>query len=59
MGKDGALVAPIPHTTDVEQFALAIDKVLCSRESLPRPQRHTYIRCGHLTTLSLERRHEP
>ena len=28
MGKDGALVAPIPHTTDVEQFALAIDKAL-------------------------------
>ena len=28
MGKDGALLAPIPHTTDVDQFALAIDKAL-------------------------------
>jgi protein SCO1/2 len=28
MGKDGALLAPIPHTTDVAQLALAIDKAL-------------------------------
>ena len=29
MGKDGALLAPIPHTTDVDQFALKrIDKAL-------------------------------
>jgi protein SCO1 len=28
MGKDGALVAPIAHTNDVDQLALAIDKAL-------------------------------
>jgi protein SCO1/2 len=28
MGKDGTLLAPIPHTTDVAQLALAIDKAL-------------------------------
>lgn len=28
MGKDGELLAPIPHTTDVAQLALAIDKAL-------------------------------
>ena len=28
MGKDGALLAPIPHTTDVDQFVQGIDKAL-------------------------------
>jgi len=28
MGKDGALIAPIPHTTDVTQLAQSIDKAL-------------------------------
>jgi protein SCO1/2 len=28
MGKDGALLAPIPHTTDVDQFVQEIDKAL-------------------------------
>jgi protein SCO1/2 len=28
MGKDGALVAPIPYTTDVAQLTMAIDKAL-------------------------------
>ena len=28
MGKDGTLLAPIPHTNDVAQLTLAIDKVL-------------------------------
>ena len=28
MGKDGALVAPIPHTNDVDQLTLALDKAL-------------------------------
>jgi protein SCO1/2 len=28
MGKDGTLVAPIPHTNDVDQLAIAIDKTL-------------------------------
>jgi protein SCO1/2 len=28
MGKDGTLLAPIPHTTDVDQLALALDKAL-------------------------------
>jgi protein SCO1/2 len=28
MGKDGTLLTPIPHTTDVAQLALAIDKAL-------------------------------
>lgn len=28
MGKDGNLIAPIPHTTDVTQLSLAIDKAL-------------------------------
>ena len=28
MGKDGALLAPIPHTTDVDQFVQGIDRAL-------------------------------
>ncbi|HEY8129010.1 MAG TPA: SCO family protein [Hyphomicrobium sp.] len=28
MGKDGTLITPIPHTTDVDQLALSIDKAL-------------------------------
>ncbi len=28
MGKDGTLITPIPHTTDVDQLALTIDKAL-------------------------------
>jgi len=28
MGKDGTMLAPIPHTTDVDQLALALDKAL-------------------------------
>ncbi|WP_045837448.1 SCO family protein [Hyphomicrobium sp. 99] len=28
MGKDGTLVAPIPHTNDVDQLALAIEKAI-------------------------------
>jgi len=28
MGKDGTLLAPIPHTNDVDQLALAIDKAI-------------------------------
>ncbi|MET0432379.1 MAG: SCO family protein [Pseudolabrys sp.] len=28
MGKDGTLVAPVPHTNDVDQLALALDKAL-------------------------------
>lgn len=28
MGKDGTLIAPIPHTNDVDQLALSIDKAI-------------------------------
>jgi protein SCO1 len=28
MGKDGSLLSPIPHTNDVDQLALAIDKAI-------------------------------
>lgn len=33
MGPNGELVAPIPHTTDVDQLADAIDKALPQRDS--------------------------